>query len=1385
MAEPIVESSTEAVLNVAKTKRIRVLHVDDDLTFLSISKQCLEKQGEIDVDTVSSVNEALGKLKKTDYDIIVSDYQMLGKDGLEFLKELRKKGNTVPFIVFTGKGREEIAVKALNLGALGYFTKQGQPETVYGELAHGIRQAVERKRASEALHESESKSRTLLENLPQKIFFKDKNSVYISCNENYARDLKIKSDEIAGRTDHDFYPKELAEKYRADDKKIMKSGNPEDIEEEYAHDGQKAFVHTVKTPVKDEKGNAVGILGIFWDITERKRGEDALRQSKENFESLAENAFDGLLVGTQGGVHAYANKRAAEITGYTVAELLRTTINELVHPDESEKMLERYRRRIEGRAVPNPCETVIIAKDGRSVPIELTGTRTIWQGNSADLVFFRDITERKKAEEALLKAEEKYRLFVRNLQGIAYRGDTGFNADFFNGPIKEITGYSEEELLKGKIRWDKLIHEEDSARILNCVKESISNKQRSGRLEYRIVRKDGTVKWIRQMFKHLFDDSGEVTGSQGILYDITEEKKTEEALRQSEERYRELAESISDVFFAMDKDFRYTYWNEASEKLTGISAKDAIGKSLTVVFPDVKGTKVEQIYREALRTNQPQSHLNKYQLGGKDYVFEINAYPTKTGLSVFVKDITERRKAEQSLKESEEKYRSLVELAPDGIVAVNAEGIVTSTNRSFLTLVGYDSGEGIVGKPFTELVTMRREDIPRFQGMFMSLMKGESPSPMEFLYVRKDGTSRWAEVHPGLLIKDGNPVGVQAIMRDVTERKNAEEKLRSLKEFNERTIDSISDSLLVIDPNDYRIISVNEAALKQSKSRKEDLIGKTCYEATHHGSTPCTPPHDVCPIQELLKTGKPVTIEHKHFDEHNNKTSIEVTVHPVKDKEGKTVQVVHIAKDITERKQAEDALRSSAEDWKRTFDSIPDLVYILDTDFRFVRVNKATCDALKKEPRELIGKRCFEVLHGTDEPWPNCPYEKMCTRDTKEATTEEVNDPNLGFPLLVTVSPIFGDNGKFAGIVHVAKDITNLKDTEEHLKKTNKRLEMIYENAMEGISIVDPKGNFVFVNKASANLLGYDKNDLIGMNLSKIFDKEGLEKIRNETEKRKKGKSERYELVFHTRDGEQRVARVSGSPIWEEDGTFAGTEAIVMDITSQKKAEEELCRAMEKLGVMNEKLRVVGGLTRHDVNNKLAAITGNAYLARKKLPGNSEVLDYLKQIEASVEQTVRIFDFARAYEMLGVEELAYVDVEKTVDEAVSLFPSLKGIKVTNDCHGLTVLADSLLRQLVYNLVDNSLKYGEKLSLIRVYYEEKNDHLNLIYEDDGVGISQAAKPKLFDEGYTTGKGSGYGLYLTKRMLEVYSWTIEEKGELGKGAKFVITIPKANLNGKENY
>ena len=151
------------------------------------------------------------------------------------------------------------------------------------------------KRTEESLRESEEKYRTLLKHLPQKVFLKDRDSVYISCNERYADDLNISPDEIRGRTDFDFYPVELADKYRADDKKIMDSGKTEELEESYIYKGEELVVHTIKTPVFDGDGRVVALHGIFWDVTEKKRAEDALKEAHAELEGKVRDRTAELL----------------------------------------------------------------------------------------------------------------------------------------------------------------------------------------------------------------------------------------------------------------------------------------------------------------------------------------------------------------------------------------------------------------------------------------------------------------------------------------------------------------------------------------------------------------------------------------------------------------------------------------------------------------------------------------------------------------------------------------------------------------------------------------------------------------------------------------------------------------------------------------------------------------------------------------------------------------------------------------------------------------------------------------------------------------------------------------------------------------------------------
>jgi PAS domain S-box-containing protein len=380
-----------------------------------------------------------------------------------------------------------------------------------------------------------------------------------------------------------------------------------------------------------------------------------------------------------------------------------------------------------------------------------------------------------------------------------------------------------------------------------------------------------------------------------------------------------------------------------------------------------------------------------------------------------------------------------------------------------------------------------------------------------------------------------------------------------------------------------------------------------------------------------------------------------------------------------------------------------------------------------------------------------------------------------------------------ASFFKVQQKLTEIK---KDLKELETKYKIIFETASDAIFVVEAEtGIIVDCNLEATKLVGREKSEIIGKNRNFLHPRADDDGENSET-------LDAQELLnFEGKTGvvETKVIQKSGEvlDVAIKVGTFefAGKKLVVglfRDVTQQKLTQNDLTLAlesisyhMEKTQALNDKLRVVGSLTRHDVRNKLSTVTGYAYLLKKKHFNEADIVDGLGKMEQAVKDTVKILEFAKLYEQLGDEELTYINVEEKLNEAIVLFSGSIPM-IRNECLGLLLLADSFLRQLFYNFVDNTIKYGKKTTTIRVYFEKADqDSLQLIYEDDGDGISAENKLRLFSEGFSTGGSTGFGLFLSKKMIDVYGWTIIEDGELGKGVKFTITIPKLNKSGKENY
>ena len=371
MEERVVVSSAKIVLD--SDDKIRVLHVDDDSGLLKITKQCLEMEGPFQVDTVISVDEALMKLEKDKYDIVVSDYQMPGKDGLDFLKALRSKGNTIPFVMFTGKGREEVAIRALNLGANQYLNKMGETETVYTELAHSITELAKIKRSEEklceseaALSEREKKLEAIFASSPDPITVFDLNGNVVELNEAAMRLHGFaKKEEIVGKSSFDYVaPKDHSRAVEMFGIALKKSVR----KAEYSLltvDGREFPAELYASTVKSTDGKPICIVVVTRDVSERKKTEEILRESEERSSTISAAAFEGIGISEQMKL-IDANDQLAKMLGYGPGELIGKSVLDFVAPESRDLVMTNIRTGYEG-----PYEHLAIRKDGSVFPVEI------------------------------------------------------------------------------------------------------------------------------------------------------------------------------------------------------------------------------------------------------------------------------------------------------------------------------------------------------------------------------------------------------------------------------------------------------------------------------------------------------------------------------------------------------------------------------------------------------------------------------------------------------------------------------------------------------------------------------------------------------------------------------------------------------------------------------------------------------------------------------------------------------------------------------------------------------------------------------------------------------------------------------------------------------
>ena len=688
-------------------------------------------------------------------------------------------------------------------------------------------------------------------------------------------------------------------------------------------------------PVLDNAGKVIYMVPEGRDITDVVKTQKALKESEEKYRNVIEVTYDTIAV-AQEGILKFFNGRAVELTGYSADELLGMPFINLVYPEDRDVVAGRYARRLEGKQSESAYALRYITKDGRVGWAEINIALIEWEGKSATLSSLRDITERKRAEDALRESEERYRKLTESTVDIIATVDLDLVLTYVNNAVRQILGYDPKEVVG--LPLSEVVTPSSYNALVNNFKEALSKMLPPGSTsethEIEFIKKDGSTIWTEGKMRFLRDANLNPIGVIGVIRDISERMLAAEALRKSEEKYRQLVETANEVMIVI-QDLKIKFSNRRAVDLTRYSSDELKDMPFAnLVYPDDLAM-VADGHRRRLQ-GEPFEHVYPFRYvlkGGAVGWAEINTalinWEGRPATLSFISDITERKQAEDALHDSEEKYRAVVENAREGIIVLQGE-YVKFVNQYIPVLLGY-SKDFVLSHPFLDYI--HPDDRQAVIERYMRRLSGEPI--IEELTARlmaSNGSYVWAEIRAVVIEWEGKPATLNFVT-DITESKKTQAALLESMERFQRITDNAPDLIFRVQLKpDIKFEYVSPASTK--------IIGYTPDEHYKDYSviTKIVYPDDLSIIEKMIESIRkgpeawalfenPVTMRWIHKDGHI--VYIEAVLVPIYNKDNKAVAFEGIARDITDRKKAESELNKALETVTSTLEGTMEAVAMM------------------------------------------------------------------------------------------------------------------------------------------------------------------------------------------------------------------------------------------------------------------------------------------------------------------------------------------------------------------------------------------------------------------------------------------------------------------------
>ncbi|MFA5252288.1 MAG: PAS domain S-box protein [Phycisphaerae bacterium] len=651
------------------------------------------------------------------------------------------------------------------------------------------------KQAEESLQKNESLYRTLMKNINLGITLIDTKYRVITTNAGQGKILKKPHGKLAGKYCYKEFEKRRAVCPHCPGKQAMATGRPAEAETEGVRDdGSRVPARIQAFPVLETDGTIKGFIEVVEDVTKQKRAEENLRESEQRFKAIFDNAVDGiLLVNAKTKKFCLGNKAMCKMLGYKSEDIKNLTISD-IHPKERlSYVMEKFDKQAKGETTV--AEDIPVKRKDGSVFYADTNSFSITLSGKTYLAgIFRDITERKKNREELRRAEAKYKTLVEQIPAVTYTTalDKSSTTAYISPQILDLAGFSPEECGADPDLWRKLLHPEDRQRVLDGLKQSQKGKHPFN-CEYRILSKDGSVVWCRDEAVVVRDSSGRPLMLQGVMFDITTQKRAEEKLMESEQRFKAIFDNASDGILLTDaKTKKFYLGNKATCKMLGYRPEEI--KNLTVldITPKELSSYAIEQFGKIAKGESSQVGEGGVPIKRKDgsiFYAAISAFPItfggKTYITGVLRDITAHKKAEEALRTSEAQLLNAMKIAKLGYWEYDVASNLFTFNDQFYSIFrtsaekvgGYKMSPARYAKQF-----LHPDDVPAVSTETKKAIETTDPHYsrlLEHRIIYADGEIGHIAVRI-FVVKDehGRTVKTFGANQDITEYKKAQEELR-------------------------------------------------------------------------------------------------------------------------------------------------------------------------------------------------------------------------------------------------------------------------------------------------------------------------------------------------------------------------------------------------------------------------------------------------------------------------------------------------------------------------------------------------------------------------------------------------------------------------------